>query len=202
MEALSFKKKSILNLDRWRYLYSWAEVLWPLENSLVSYILSFCIEICIIEQRYFDQWKIHWNVVIFFLLIMPIFYLAHLLSLPVSITLPSCCSQPIIAPHRVVAVSCGHLLFYIPTRMNNKDNSLHNITLFLWWLFFKYISQIWIQGASQIRIKHRWKLDPCSWWVFCRLNKGLVWFGLVSLFNGISTFSRLFNAKAILLEEQ
>ena len=30
----------------------------------------------------------------------------------------------------------------------------------------------------------------------------LVWFGLVSLFNGISTLFRLFNAKAILLEEQ
>ena len=28
------------------------------------------------------------------------------------------------------------------------------------------------------------------------------WFGLVSLFNGISTFYRLFNTKAILLEEQ
>ena len=28
------------------------------------------------------------------------------------------------------------------------------------------------------------------------------WFGLVSLFNGISTLFRLFNAKAILLEEQ
>ena len=31
---------------------------------------------------------------------------------------------------------------------------------------------------------------------------GLVWFGLVSLFNGISTLFRLFNAKSILLEEQ
>ena len=29
-----------------------------------------------------------------------------------------------------------------------------------------------------------------------------VWFGLVSLFNGISPLFRLFNAKAILLEEQ
>ena len=29
-----------------------------------------------------------------------------------------------------------------------------------------------------------------------------VWFSLVSLFNGISTLFRLFNAKAILLEEQ
>ena len=28
------------------------------------------------------------------------------------------------------------------------------------------------------------------------------WFGLVSLFNGISTFVGYFNAKAILLEEQ
>ena len=28
------------------------------------------------------------------------------------------------------------------------------------------------------------------------------WFGLVSLFNGISTFFMLFNAKAILVEEQ
>ena len=28
------------------------------------------------------------------------------------------------------------------------------------------------------------------------------WFDLVSLFNGISTLFRLFNAKAILLEEQ
>ena len=31
---------------------------------------------------------------------------------------------------------------------------------------------------------------------------GFVWFGLFSLFNGISTLFRLFNAKAILLEEQ
>ena len=30
----------------------------------------------------------------------------------------------------------------------------------------------------------------------------VVWFGLVSLFNGISTLFRLFNVKAILLEEQ
>ena len=30
----------------------------------------------------------------------------------------------------------------------------------------------------------------------------IVWFGLVSLFNGISTLFRLFNAEAILLEEQ
>ena len=30
----------------------------------------------------------------------------------------------------------------------------------------------------------------------------MVWFGLVSLFNGISTLFRLFNAEAILLEEQ
>ena len=30
----------------------------------------------------------------------------------------------------------------------------------------------------------------------------LWWYGLVSLFNGISTLFRLFNAKAILLEEQ
>ena len=29
-----------------------------------------------------------------------------------------------------------------------------------------------------------------------------VWFGLVSLFNDISTLFRLFNAKSILLEEQ
>ena len=34
------------------------------------------------------------------------------------------------------------------------------------------------------------------------INICLVWFDLVSLFNGISTLSRLFNAKAILLEEQ
>ena len=34
------------------------------------------------------------------------------------------------------------------------------------------------------------------------MNAVLVWFGLVSLFNGISTLFRLFNAKAILLEEQ
>ena len=30
----------------------------------------------------------------------------------------------------------------------------------------------------------------------------IIWFYLVSLFNGISTLFRLFNAKAILLEEQ
>ena len=30
----------------------------------------------------------------------------------------------------------------------------------------------------------------------------IVWFGLDSLFDGISTLFRLFNAKAILLEEQ
>ena len=29
-----------------------------------------------------------------------------------------------------------------------------------------------------------------------------IWFGLVSLFNGISTLFRLFNAQVILLEEQ
>ena len=34
------------------------------------------------------------------------------------------------------------------------------------------------------------------------LNNSNIWFGLVSLFNGISTLFRLFNAKAILLEEQ
>ena len=34
------------------------------------------------------------------------------------------------------------------------------------------------------------------------LEKLMVWFCLVSLFNGISTLFRLFNAKAILLEEQ
>ena len=33
-------------------------------------------------------------------------------------------------------------------------------------------------------------------------NPRSIWFGLVSLFNGISTLFRLFNAKAILLEEQ
>ena len=33
-------------------------------------------------------------------------------------------------------------------------------------------------------------------------TQNVIWFGLVSLFNGISTFCRLFNAKAILLEEQ
>ena len=32
------------------------------------------------------------------------------------------------------------------------------------------------------------------------LKTDLVWFGLVSLFNGISTLCRLFNAKAILLK--
>ena len=36
--------------------------------------------------------------------------------------------------------------------------------------------------------------------LFCVLLKELI--GLVSLFNGISTLFRLFNAKAILLEEQ
>ena len=35
-----------------------------------------------------------------------------------------------------------------------------------------------------------------------RLFQLVSWFGLVSLLNGISTFVRLFNAKAILLEEQ
>ena len=34
-----------------------------------------------------------------------------------------------------------------------------------------------------------------------QLNKS-IWFGLVSLFNGISTLFRLFNVKTILLEEQ
>ena len=37
-----------------------------------------------------------------------------------------------------------------------------------------------------------WAIWACSW----------TWFGLVSLFNGISTLFRLFDAKAILLEEQ
>ena len=36
-------------------------------------------------------------------------------------------------------------------------------------------------------------------WTYLSL---MVWFGLVSLFNGISTLFRLFNAKSILLEEQ
>ena len=34
------------------------------------------------------------------------------------------------------------------------------------------------------------------------IHRAVDWFGLVSLFNGISTLFRLFNAKAILLEEQ
>ena len=38
--------------------------------------------------------------------------------------------------------------------------------------------------------------------LFLDLMKLWVRFGLVSLFNGISTLFRLFNAKAILLEEQ
>ena len=38
--------------------------------------------------------------------------------------------------------------------------------------------------------------------LWCVVVIGLVWFGLVSLFNGISTLFRLFNAKAILQEEQ
>ena len=35
-----------------------------------------------------------------------------------------------------------------------------------------------------------------------RMGNRRGWFGLVSLFNGISTLFRLFNAKAILLGEQ
>ena len=38
--------------------------------------------------------------------------------------------------------------------------------------------------------------------VIALLEYELAWFGLVSLFNGISTLFRLFNAKAILPEEQ
>ena len=38
-----------------------------------------------------------------------------------------------------------------------------------------------------------WFSDEARFWL---------WFGLVSLFNGISTLFRLFNAKSILLEEQ
>ena len=63
------------------------------------------------------------------------------------------------------------------------------------------------------------ELNPYSWhmellmlnwntWNHLTLNRTIsVWsiawkFGLVSLFNGISTLFRLFNAKTILLEEQ
>ena len=45
----------------------------------------------------------------------------------------------------------------------------------------------------------------CEWvceWMSKKLSEGVCKFGLVSLFNGISTLFRLFNAKAILLEEQ
>ena len=38
--------------------------------------------------------------------------------------------------------------------------------------------------------------------VFGDMKGDITWFGLVSLFNGISTLFRLFNAKAILREEQ
>ena len=41
-----------------------------------------------------------------------------------------------------------------------------------------------------------------SWIKLVPSKKKIDWFGLVSLFNVISTFCRLFNAKAILLEEQ
>ena len=45
-------------------------------------------------------------------------------------------------------------------------------------------------------------LDKVGNWKRWIHTFGLVWFGLVSLFNGISTLCRLFNVKAILLEEQ
>ena len=49
---------------------------------------------------------------------------------------------------------------------------------------------------GEVMEDHFWKILTLSddYW--------LVWFGLVSLLNGISTLFRLFNAKAILLEEQ
>ena len=45
---------------------------------------------------------------------------------------------------------------------------------------------------------------PLSWYKNNNLyrDKSRFWFGLVSLFNGISTLFRLFNSKVILLEEQ
>ena len=43
------------------------------------------------------------------------------------------------------------------------------------------------------------KINPNEW---DKNSLGFWWFGLVSLFNGISTSFRLFNAKAIPLEEQ
>ena len=45
-----------------------------------------------------------------------------------------------------------------------------------------------------------WSCCTCKGFIYG--SNRSVWFGLVSLFNGISTLFRLFNAKAILLEEQ
>ena len=47
-------------------------------------------------------------------------------------------------------------------------------------------------------LKKLWKMKVTSMPILI----GALRFGLVSLFNGISTLFRLFNAKAILLEEQ
>ena len=52
-------------------------------------------------------------------------------------------------------------------------------------------------------IKNTWNDLSVSlnYWYYVAII-GTIWFGLVTLFNGISTLFRLFNAKAILLEEQ
>ena len=71
-----------------------------------------------------------------------------------------------------------------------------------WWWWWWHVSRIY--PASQDSIRWYTLMVWFSFLMAYQLLPGylMVWFSLVSLFNGISTFFRLFNAKAILLEEQ
>ena len=56
-------------------------------------------------------------------------------------------------------------------------------------------------STQHYKVRIKGKVDQSREWSSA-LPYTLIWFGLVSLFNGISTLFRLFNAKAILIEEQ
>ena len=63
--------------------------------------------------------------------------------------------------------------------------------VFFFYLYHWYVSQLYKRSCMY----KYFSIYKCFYF-------GLVWFGLISLFNGISTLCRLFNAIAILLEEQ
>ena len=58
-----------------------------------------------------------------------------------------------------------------------------------------------LHGRNLIKWINTWA-SPHTRKIVKIVIKVVDWFGLVSLFNGISTLFRLLNAKAILLEEQ